>query len=196
VKNTSVPEARRHAIGAALLRVVARDGLDGVSLRTVAAEAGTSLGMVQRQFAGKDELMLFALRQTGEAAAERIRRVPLHAPVLGALRRVADELLPLDDQRVLEARVYYAFATKAAIRPDFATIVIEHDQQLQGILVAIFQAAERDGEIPPGHDHQALARMFSSVLDGVSLTLLTRPLGSPSADVVAGLDAALALIAA
>lgn len=192
----SVAEARRHAIGSALLRIVARDGIDGVSLRTVAAEAGTSLGMVQRQFASKDELMLSALRQTGEATAERIRRVAFRAPILGTLRRVADELLPLDEQRTIEARVYFAFTAKAATRPDFAKIVVEQDQHFQAILTSTFQAAGQSGEIPPGHDHAALARMFSSVLDGVSLALLARPPGSPSAGIVAGLDAALALIGA
>ncbi|MCO1576811.1 TetR family transcriptional regulator C-terminal domain-containing protein [Crossiella sp. SN42] len=196
MQNLTVPDARRHAIGNALLRIVARDGLDGVSLRAVATEAGTSLGMVQRQFAGKDELMLFALKQTGAATAERIRRIPFRAPVLGTLRRIADELLPLDEQRVIEARVYFAFAAKAMTNPGFAELVAAQDQEFQATLLASFQAAEEAGEIPPGRDHAALARMFSSVLDGVSLALLARPAGTPPDAVVAGLDTALALISA
>ncbi|MGO1054412.1 TetR/AcrR family transcriptional regulator [Crossiella sp. CA198] len=194
MENLTVPEARRHAIGAALLRIVARDGLDGVSLRAVATEAETSLGMVQRQFADKDELLRSALRQTGAATAERIRRIPKRAPVLDTLRRIADELLPLDEQRIIEARVYYAFTAKAMTRNDFAGLVQAQDAEFQAILAASFRAAEESGEIPPGQDHAALARLFSSALDGVSLALLTRAPDSPAADIVAGLDAALALI--
>ncbi|MCK2240285.1 MULTISPECIES: TetR/AcrR family transcriptional regulator [unclassified Crossiella] len=189
-----MPDARRHAIGAALLRIVARDGLDGVSLRAVATEAETSLGMVQRQFADKDELLLSALRQTGAATAERIRRIPKRAPVLDTLRRIADELLPLDEQRIIEARVYYAFTAKAMTRTDFALLVQAQDAEFQAILTASFRAAEESGEIPPGQDHAALARLFSSALDGVSLALLTRAPDSPAAGIVAGLDAVLALI--
>ncbi|GAA2799101.1 TetR/AcrR family transcriptional regulator [Crossiella cryophila] len=194
MENLTVPDARRHAIGAALLRLVARDGLDGISLRAVAAEAGTSLGMVQRQFADKDELLSSALRQTGAATAERIRRIPKRAPVLDTLRRIADELLPLDEQRIIEARVYYAFTAKAMTRADLAVLVQARDAEFQAILTASLLAAEQSGEIPPGQDHAALARLFSSALDGVSLALLTRAPDSPTADIVAGLDAVLALI--
>ncbi|MBE1470461.1 putative membrane protein [Kibdelosporangium phytohabitans] len=135
--------------------------------------------------------MVFAFRQLGESTGERIRRVPFRAPVLGTLRRVADELLPLDEQRAVEVRVYYAFAAKAATTPGFAEILIEQDRGFQEILRSVFQAAEEAGEMPPGRDHAALARMLSSVIDGVSLALLAQPRNT---DIVAGLDAALALI--
>lgn len=191
---TTVPDARRHAIGTALLRIVARDGLDAVSLRAVAAEAETSLGMVQRQFPTKDEMLLFALRLSGEMTGERIRRVPFRSPVLSTLRRIVDELLPLDEQRVTEARVYHAFTAKAATRADFAAIVEEQDRAFQEVLTSVFATAESEGEIAPGHDHAALARMFSSVLDGTSLALLARPAGAPTADIAAGLDEVLTLL--
>lgn len=191
---TTVPDARRHAIGAALLRIVARDGLDAVSLRTVAAEAETSLGMVQRQFPTKDEMLLFALRLSGEMTGERIRRIPFRGPVLSTLRRIVDELLPLDEQRITEARVYHAFVAKAATRADFASIVEQQDREFQELLTSIFATAEQEREIAPGHDHAALARMFSSTLDGTSLALLARPAGSSTADITTGLDEVLALL--
>lgn len=188
-----MPEARRRAIAEALLRIVSRSGLDEVSLRAVAAEARTSLGMVQRQFRDKDELLLFALRLSGEATAERIARIPLRSPVLGTLRRVVDELLPLDERRVTEARVYHAFAAKAATRPDFATVLAEHDANFQWILASAFATAEAEGEIPPGRDHRALARMFIAVVDGTSLALLARP--SAAAELTTGVDTTVDLIA-
>ncbi len=191
---TSVPDARRRAIGEALLRVVARDGIDALSLRAVATEADTSLGMVQRQFASKDELLLFAAQLVADAMADRLRRVPYRAPVLGTLRRIVDELLPLDAERVLEARVHYAFVAKAATRPDVAAIVQAQDRELQQTLVSVFAVAEQEGELPLGHDHAALARMLASILDGTSLALLSRPEAAPVDEYVVGVDLALALI--
>ena len=64
-------EARRRHIAAALQRIAAKEGLEGVSIRTVAAEAGLSVGAVQRDFATKDELLHFALRKTVDAVTER-----------------------------------------------------------------------------------------------------------------------------
>lgn len=52
---------RRTLIADALMRVAARQGLEAVSLRHVAAEAGVSPGMVQHYFRTKDEMMAFAM---------------------------------------------------------------------------------------------------------------------------------------
>lgn len=191
---TSVPEARRLVIGEALLRLVAREGLEAVSLRAVAAEADTSLGMVQRQFATKDDLLLFAAKLVGDAMAERVRRVPYRAPVLQTLRRIVDELLPRDAERMVEARVYHAFTARAATRPDFAAIVAKQDAELQETLARVFAIAEQEGELPAGQDHAALARLLSSVLDGASLALVTRPAEADPAPYVAGVDLVLDLI--
>jgi AcrR family transcriptional regulator len=48
-------QERRTLIADALMRVAADQGLAAVSLRTVAAEAGVSAGMVQPYFRTKDE---------------------------------------------------------------------------------------------------------------------------------------------
>ncbi|MGH3910171.1 MAG: TetR/AcrR family transcriptional regulator, partial [Pseudonocardiaceae bacterium] len=53
--------ARRTQIADALMRVAATKGLQAVSLRHVAHEAGVSAGMVQHYFRTKDEMMTFAL---------------------------------------------------------------------------------------------------------------------------------------
>ncbi|WP_020384714.1 TetR/AcrR family transcriptional regulator, partial [Corynebacterium doosanense] len=44
----------------AVVRVLVRDGLDGLSVRRVAAEAGISIGAVQHHFATKDALLVAA----------------------------------------------------------------------------------------------------------------------------------------
>ncbi|WP_226346735.1 TetR family transcriptional regulator C-terminal domain-containing protein [Agilicoccus flavus] len=59
---------RRSEISHAVWAVVARNGLDAVSLRTVAAEAGISAGRVQHYFATKDEMVLEAAREMARAA--------------------------------------------------------------------------------------------------------------------------------
>ena len=55
-------QQRREQIAAALMRVVANDGLEAVSLRHVAAEAGVTAGMVQHYFPSKEAMMDFAMQ--------------------------------------------------------------------------------------------------------------------------------------
>src|SRR5262245_19327635 len=48
-------EARRQGYVQALWRIAERDGADRATMRAIAAEAGTSLGMLQYHFSDKDE---------------------------------------------------------------------------------------------------------------------------------------------
>lgn len=71
---------RRTEISHAVWAVVARNGLDAVSLRTVAAEAGISAGRVQHYFATKDEMVLEAAREMARAAELAARGGAGHGP--------------------------------------------------------------------------------------------------------------------
>lgn len=55
-------ESRRRQVLAAVLRVVAAGGVDAVTHRRVAAEAGVSLGSTSYHFGTRDELILEAFR--------------------------------------------------------------------------------------------------------------------------------------
>ena len=58
-----VAESRRRAILDATLRVVAAGGIDAVTHRRVAAEAGVALGSTTYYFRSRDEMLLEAFRQ-------------------------------------------------------------------------------------------------------------------------------------
>ena len=71
-------DERRARLTEVLLEVVAESGLEGASIRTIAARAGVSIGTVQHYFKTKDEMLQHAYRRVGadlgaraEAAAER-----------------------------------------------------------------------------------------------------------------------------
>src|SRR3954467_4457371 len=58
------------------MRVAAHQGLEAVSLRHVATEAGVSTGMVQHYFRTKDEMMTFATGPDASARRTAARRRP------------------------------------------------------------------------------------------------------------------------
>lgn len=102
------------------MRVAARRGLEDVSLRHVAAEAGVTAGMVQHYFRTKDEMMVFALGAVRERVERRLAEAPEPE---GSRRRVEAllvQLLPLDEERTLEAHVSLAFQAYAAVKPEIA----------------------------------------------------------------------------
>jgi AcrR family transcriptional regulator len=118
------PEERRRLIADALMRVAAEQGLESVSLRHVATQAGVSAGMVQHYFRTRDEMMTFALTIVRERSQLRITEAVAGlggepAPRL-LLRTMIVALLPLDDQSRDNGRVALAFLAYTAVRPTAA----------------------------------------------------------------------------
>src|SRR5919202_3193485 len=121
-------DQRRRHIVEALLAIAGTRGLEAVSLREVAHEAGVSMGAVQHYFATKDEMLLFALQQwlglgVHDRFTARIRtrlaREATDAPV-AALRAIAAEYLPHDASSRSEALVALTFLSRAAAAPALA----------------------------------------------------------------------------
>jgi TetR/AcrR family transcriptional repressor of bet genes len=112
-------EQRRRLIAEALWRVVVREGLESVSLRHVAAEAGVSMGLVQHYFATKDEMVLFALasmtERVGGRMAEGMAALPDPDDPKQRVRAVLLAVLPLDDERWVEAQVGATFLARAPV---------------------------------------------------------------------------------
>lgn len=106
-------DERRRQLAGALWRVLATKGMEAVSLRHVAAEAGVSMGMVQHYFADKDAMVLFALSTMTEQYTRRLADLP--DDPLRRVRAVLVAGLPLDDERRLEAQVAVTFLAHAPV---------------------------------------------------------------------------------
>ncbi|HEY0316113.1 MAG TPA: TetR family transcriptional regulator C-terminal domain-containing protein [Sphingomonas sp.] len=66
------PAERRQALIDATARALARQGAGGVSVRTIAAEAGVSPGLVTHHFEGVEPLIAATYRQVSERVGEAL----------------------------------------------------------------------------------------------------------------------------
>ena len=116
-------QARRREIVEASWRVIAADGLAGVTMRKIADAAGCSTGRLTHYFANREEIVLAALRAVYHAARARLERVGSGAsPAPEKLIAFLEETLPLDRVRLLEWKVWIAFWSAAAAAPLLALI--------------------------------------------------------------------------
>jgi AcrR family transcriptional regulator len=113
---------RQTAIIDAVTAIVGERGLDHVSVREVAAAADVSIGTVQHYFPTKQEMLAAAYTETVRRIRVRLEALQLGHDVRRNLSLVLRELLPLDEQRRTETRVYMAFAAGAATSPSLAAI--------------------------------------------------------------------------
>lgn len=180
---------RRTRIAEALLRVAGERGLEAVSLRHVAAEAGVTSGMVQHYFRTKDEMMAFALEVVRERGEERIAAA---AAALGAdpsprevLRTVVAGVLPIDEPRRADGRVTLAFLAYTAVRPAVAAPL----RADTAVMLAFVAEQIRAAGPRPGIDPERAAVGLLALMEGLGLHLLGGHYGPETA--LAALDAHL-----
>lgn len=174
-------EERRRHIAQAMWRVIARDGLAAASARTVAAEGGWSLGAVRHYFTSQDELLLFATTAMVEGVTARIRAVLTERrPGPARCEAVVEHLLPLDDERTGEVRVWLAVLIRAHVDSAFDELRIAAWQGTRQICRLV--VTELAGQPLPSDLTQALPRRFESRaaslhawIDGLTLHAATVP---------------------
>lgn len=105
-------EQRRQQIVRATRAVLARDGVDGATMRNIARQARCTTGRITHYFAGKDELMVAVLRSIHRSSRQRMERA------LGdgddRLDRVINATMPVDQERWDEWAIWMTFCAHAA----------------------------------------------------------------------------------
>lgn len=191
-KRVDQAERRTHIVEA-LLTIAGQRGIDAVSLREVAQEAGVSMGAVQHYFASKDEMLAYALEHwltlsVHQRFSQRIRDragaaqgPPDPAQVLRAL---AAEYLPHDEQSRADVRVALAFIERAAAQPDLARAMRRAFAGFKETLEALLAAAD------PDLDANAEGLALAALLEGLRYAVLLGAL--PHRSALAAVDRHLA----
>lgn len=174
------PDARRREVVDAVLRIIAVDGLERASLREVADEAGLAVGSVRHYFAGSEELLTFTFASVVDRIAARMEdslpAVEAAAPGSPARRAAVLTLLggvlPLDEERAVEACAWMAFRNAARIRPFLSA---EADRSHRQVAAA---AGRVVAALMPGEPQETLvleAERLLATLDGLCMHALLQP---------------------
>ncbi|AQZ65348.1 Transcriptional regulator, TetR family [[Actinomadura] parvosata subsp. kistnae] len=185
-------QARRLLIAEAVHRIIDAKGLDSVSLREVAAEAGMSMGAVQHYFATKEEMLRVALEQLNARIALRVAAADQDDP-LRLLRAAILEVLPLDETRRFEARVGLAFLARSVVSDELGAMVRAGLPLVLDFYAGQIRAAQAAGQLAAGLDPDQEARALFALAQGLGQPALIG-LYSPH-DVIALVDRHLARLA-
>ncbi|SEK54618.1 transcriptional regulator, TetR family [Nonomuraea pusilla] len=105
-------DQRRAELGEAAVRVILRDGLAGVTVRGVAAEAGWSTGSLRHYFRNQYELQAYVVQATTDALRRRVlprvQRPRTRGSLVEQIADIVEEMLPLDAERREEYALWSA----------------------------------------------------------------------------------------
>ncbi len=165
-------DQRRIELADAAANVIAREGIDGLSLRVVAAEAGWTTGALVHYFANKRELLAFTLQTS--LARRRSRNADRdRLPPAEALRSMLFEALPTTPATRLHWVVTLAFAAQASADAELAAIQREAYLSFRSAVASLcaLAAPTRDARSDP----TAEAEYLIALVDGVALQALFDP---------------------
>ncbi|SDK55982.1 transcriptional regulator, TetR family [Arthrobacter sp. ov407] len=189
---------RRQEVVDAVFRIIAADGLERASLREVADEAQLAVGSVRHYFASSDELLTHAFAVVVDRIVGRLNDAdsrlgdlaPGSAKHHAAVMALLGELLPLDEERAVDACVWMAFKNAARTKPFLAAEADRSHRAVAavvgGLILGLAAGAESGGAAPndddsdgsAGVDQQVLvteAELLLAVLDGLTMHALLQP---------------------
>lgn len=188
-------DERRLELVDATWRIIARHGLEGATLREIAMEAGFANGALKPYFPTKDTLLEFAFGHVFNRTNQRIAQVTAGKSGLAALRTFCLEILPLDEERVHEARIVIPFWQKAVSDPRKAQI---HQQAMDEWLAAIRRylgQAREEGDVTTAVADAVLSGQLLQMLLGSQVSAALAPDGKPDPGMAGQLEGFLTLIA-
>ncbi|NBB14493.1 TetR family transcriptional regulator [Caulobacter sp. SLTY] len=157
----------------AAFAVVAREGLEAASVKTIAAEAGITPGLMHYHFPTKDALLEAALRRSLEAYRERVRSRRAVTPPGGQLAAFFADARSGVEADADFFRVRLAFAAQALTHPGLAAVLRDLNAAATEETALTFAAAA--GRSTPNDRDQALAATLKAAFDGVMLAWLNDP---------------------
>lgn len=185
-------EERRAELAAAVWRLASREGLEAVTVRRVADEAGWSTGALVHYFADKEDLILFAFRTGADRVGRRLAEFDeRESDPLERARRQLLEGLPLDRDRKDEVRVWFSFLGLALTRPALARAQRVAYRAWRDRIAERLREAQGEGKVRAGADCAAEAAALVGLVDGLAIQATFEPRGLSAARQVELVDACL-----
>lgn len=179
-------DQRRVELVDATWRIIAEKGLDGATMRDIAAEAGFANGALKPYFPSKDRLLDFAFEHIFAQTNRRMEAATTGLTGREALRTYCHEILPLDDERRNEARVAIAFWQKAMQDPAKAAV---HERSMEQWREALGRLL-----VEAGHGGADLVTAVGAIMDlvlGAQITATLSPAHHSPQQLVDQLDCLL-----
>ena len=169
-------EERRGELAAAVWSLASREGLEAVTVRRVAEEAGWSTGALVHYFADKEELLLFAFRTVADRVGRRLELASERtSDPLELARSQLMEGLPIDRERKAEVRVWFAFLGLALTRPALARTQRVTYRAWRDRVRDRLREAQEAGAIRTDVDCAAEAAALVALVDGLAIQATFEP---------------------
>lgn len=160
---------RRKLFAAAALAVISREGLEGLTMREVAKEAGFTTGALTHYFQSKDELLIAASEAGADIVRPEMDSAATAASARVALRDLLYAVLPTTAAMKAQWRFWIAFWERAAHSPPVQRLMRERYFEYTNRVARVIRRSQEQGEAPSEIDADRVAREIIALIDGIGV---------------------------
>jgi len=158
---------RREEVANAVIAVVARAGVAGVTLKSVAEEAGWSTGVINHYFDSKTDLIVTAARHCLNQWASLDRRTATR-DATEALRALMEAMVPIHERRMAITRAMIAFMGEAIADDTLAEPLRAQQIHWRSLVAEVLRRGIRSGEFAEGMDVEHTADTLAALANGLA----------------------------
>lgn len=169
---TADHDERRKLFAAAALAVIAREGLEGLTMRVVAKEVGFSTGALTHYFQTKDELLIAASGAGADVVRPEMDEAASGVSARAALRDLLHTVLPTSPEMKAQWRFWMAFWERAAHSPQVQRVMRERYFEYTSRVATVIRRCQEQGEISRDVDVDKVAREIIALIDGIGVQVM------------------------
>ena len=168
-------DARTDLVVDSLFAVIVRDGLYAATLANIAAEAGLAIGSVRHYFRSHDELVTFAAASLTARIGGRLEQRAAALFAGAPERRIDDatelllEVLPLDEQRLVETTVWLEFTIAGRTDGRFTAQARALHDDLRRLVAVLITSGRESGRLRADLDVTVEVARLHALIDGLAL---------------------------
>ena len=183
--NETVPKIvdhklQRQKFAAAAMSLIARHGLEGVTMRAVAKEAGLSYGSLFHYFESKDELLKHAIQYSTSLQTQRLNEFSNKFSGLKALEHLLCDDAIINDSSRDSWMVWMTFQYKVALQSSFIRLHAELAEGWLTRITTLLYDAQNAGEINSALDVDLEAMAVWAYSAGIGQLGLLHPKSLPA----------------
>lgn len=124
-------EETRQRISRAVWDTVAEVGIEATTVRAVAVKADCTTGLIMHRFGSRSAMLVHARQTLFERTAARASSIEDggHGTAAERLIDVVSSVLPLDEERIVEARIWTGFAAAAVADSELRELHVQNTRQ-------------------------------------------------------------------
>lgn len=168
-------DKRKEELAEAAWRVIRRDGIEHASVRSIAQEAGMSVGSMRHYFSTQSELFAFSMNLVAERVHSRISAIHYTGHPIQDIQTLLFELMPMDEERHAEMEVWYAFTVKALSDPELYALNEKIYLEMRTGMSRIIEGLVHTGLAAADLNQEVEIERLSALVDGLSVHRIIQP---------------------